>query len=116
MAHVLTRSQHIVVLTTTSTTHTKPTAAYVVPTTTVVVRALLAGVAAVPVRWKAPAQGRIKCNIDAAFPDLSNRTGISICLRDEGGVCLFWPKQSALLVFTWLILAKPWVFITPCNE
>jgi hypothetical protein len=38
------------------------------------------------VRWKAPAQGRMKCNIDAAFSDLRNRTGISICLRDEGGV------------------------------
>lgn len=28
----------------------------------------------------------MKCNIDAAFSDLRNRTGIGICLRDESGV------------------------------
>jgi len=78
--------QSTAVLTTTNVSHTQPAATSVVLTTTYVVHALQAGVGVVPVRWKAPAQGHMKYNIDAAFSELRNRTGISICLRDEGGV------------------------------
>ena len=38
------------------------------------------------VHWQPPAPGRLKCNIDVAFSAHRNRTGIGICLRDEGGV------------------------------
>jgi len=73
------------VLTTAAAAHTKPAAASVVLTTAAAVHALPAGAAAVPVRWKAPAQGRMKCNIDAAFSDFVIEP-VSVCLRDEGGV------------------------------
>jgi len=36
--------------------------------------------------WQPPAQGRMKCYIDATFSNHRNRTDICICLRDEGGV------------------------------
>jgi hypothetical protein len=66
------------------------TAAHATPSITV----------AVQVRWQPPAQGRIICNIYAAYLNHHNRTDIGIDLQDEGGMCLYWPKQSALLVFT----------------
>jgi ribonuclease HI len=36
-------------------------------------------------RWQPPTRGRVKCNVDAAFSDQFNKTGIGICLRDEDG-------------------------------
>jgi hypothetical protein len=36
-------------------------------------------------QWQLPAQGRFKCNIDAAFSKQFQRTGIGICLRDDSG-------------------------------
>jgi len=33
--------------------------------------------------WQKPQQGRFKCNIDATFSWMWNRTGIDVCLRDE---------------------------------
>jgi len=42
--------------------------------------------AAVQPRWQPPEHGRMKCNVDAAFSSQHNKTGISICIRDENGV------------------------------
>jgi len=36
-------------------------------------------------RWKKPASGRYKCNIDAPFSTSLNRVGLRMCLRDEAG-------------------------------
>ncbi|GAU18498.1 hypothetical protein TSUD_366810 [Trifolium subterraneum] len=36
-------------------------------------------------KWKKPSPGRIKCNIDVAFPSNTNLIGIGICIRDETG-------------------------------
>jgi len=36
--------------------------------------------------WLRPHQGRFKCNIDAAFSNELNITGLGMCIRDEGGV------------------------------
>jgi len=36
-------------------------------------------------RWQRPLLGRYKCNIDAAFSNSLNRTGIGICIRDHNG-------------------------------
>ncbi|XP_024628912.1 uncharacterized protein [Medicago truncatula] len=52
------------------------TAAHVTPTVTTTVQ----------VRWQPPAQGQMKCNIDAVFSNHHNKTDIGICIRDEGGV------------------------------
>jgi len=35
--------------------------------------------------WQPPSTGRFKCNVDAAFSDQFQRTGIGICVRDESG-------------------------------
>jgi len=35
--------------------------------------------------WQPPSAGRSKCNIDAAFSDHFQRTGIGICVRDDSG-------------------------------
>lgn len=36
--------------------------------------------------WQRPHQGRFKCNIDAAFSNDMNITGLGMCIRDEEGV------------------------------
>jgi len=36
-------------------------------------------------RWQRPLLGRYRCNIDAAFSNSLNRTGIGICIRDQDG-------------------------------
>ncbi|XP_045831568.1 uncharacterized protein LOC123922956 [Trifolium pratense] len=36
-------------------------------------------------KWKKPARGWVKCNVDASFSSLHNRLGIGICIRDEFG-------------------------------
>lgn len=36
-------------------------------------------------RWKKPDLGRYKCNVGAAFSKVSNRVGISMCIRDDQG-------------------------------
>lgn len=36
-------------------------------------------------QWQLPAQGCCKCNIDTAFPEQFQQTGIGICLRDDSG-------------------------------
>jgi len=59
-----------------------PTADHITTTT----HATPAVTAAVQVCWQPPAQGRMKCNIDAAFSNHRNRTDIGICLQDKGGV------------------------------
>ncbi|CAJ2649711.1 unnamed protein product [Trifolium pratense] len=38
-----------------------------------------------PIRWRKPATGRYKCNIDASFSSHSNQVGIGICIRDDEG-------------------------------
>jgi len=42
--------------------------------------------AAAQTRWQPPKHGRMKCNVDAAFSSHRNKTGIGICIREEGGV------------------------------
>ena len=37
------------------------------------------------IRWQHPLPGRYKCNIDAAFSNSLNRTGIGICIRESDG-------------------------------
>ncbi|PNX66284.1 cytochrome p450 [Trifolium pratense] len=37
------------------------------------------------IKWKKPSSGRIKCNIDDAFPSNNNCIGFGICIRDEIG-------------------------------
>lgn len=32
--------------------------------------------------------GWIKCTVDASFPDVENKVGIGICVRDECGISL----------------------------
>lgn len=37
-------------------------------------------------KWKKPSPGRkMKCNIDASFPNHDNRVGIGMCVRNEEG-------------------------------
>ncbi|CAJ2637916.1 unnamed protein product [Trifolium pratense] len=48
-----------------------------------------------PIRWRKPATGRYKCNIDASFSSHSNRVGIGICIRDDEG-------RSVLAKSMWL--------------
>jgi hypothetical protein len=36
-------------------------------------------------QWQPPSIGRFKCNVDAAFSEKFQRTGIGICLRDDSG-------------------------------
>jgi len=36
-------------------------------------------------RWKKPAPGRYKCNIDASFSTSLNRVGLGMCLKDDDG-------------------------------
>ena len=80
--------------------HTQPAATSFVITTSADVQALPAGAAAVLVRRKAPTQGRMKHNIGAAFSDLRNRTGVSICLCDEGGVSILAKTISFVGVYS----------------
>jgi len=68
--------------------------------------------AVVSVCWQAPAQGRMKCNIEAAFSNHRNRTDICICLCDEGMVFVLAKTISFVGVYS-VILAKLWVSITP---
>lgn len=58
--------------------------------------------ATVPARlkWQPPAPGRMKSNIDAAFSGQRNRTGIGICLRDEGGVFVLAKTISYIGVYS----------------
>jgi len=37
------------------------------------------------IKWSKPNRGRMKCNIDASFPNNENRIGIGICIRDDEG-------------------------------
>jgi hypothetical protein len=37
------------------------------------------------VKWKKPSLGRMKCNIDASFPNHDNRVGIGMRIRDDEG-------------------------------
>jgi len=37
------------------------------------------------VQWQSPSHGRVKCNVDAAFSDQRNITGVGICIRDDEG-------------------------------
>ena len=36
-------------------------------------------------QWKPPSLGRFKCNVDTAFLEQFQRTGIGVCLRDDTG-------------------------------
>lgn len=51
-------------------------------------------------KWQPPAPGRMKSNIDAAFSGQRNRTGIGICLRDEGGVFVLAKTISYIGVYS----------------
>lgn len=44
--------------------------------------------------WQKPQQGRFKCNIDAAFSSVWNRTGIGVCLRDYDGTYVLAQTRS----------------------
>ena len=46
-----------------------------------------AGNAVLPVqnRWQKPLQGRLKCDVDAAFSETLNCVGFGLCIRDEFG-------------------------------
>jgi ribonuclease HI len=35
--------------------------------------------------WTPPSNGRLKCNVDAAFSEHFKRTGIGVCVRDDSG-------------------------------
>jgi ribonuclease HI len=37
------------------------------------------------IKLNKPANGRVKCNIDASFSSHNNRVGIGVCIRDEKG-------------------------------
>ncbi|AES68631.2 hypothetical protein MTR_3g010950 [Medicago truncatula] len=37
------------------------------------------------VRWRKPSIGRYKCNVDASFPNNSNKVGFGMCIRDSDG-------------------------------
>jgi len=37
------------------------------------------------VSWQRPPRGRFKCNVDAGFSTIMNRTGIGICIRGDDG-------------------------------
>jgi len=37
------------------------------------------------VKWNKLSIGRMKCNIDASFPNHANRFGIGMCIQDEVG-------------------------------
>jgi len=37
-------------------------------------------------KWKKPSPIKMKCNIDASFPNHDNRVGIGMCIRDEEGI------------------------------
>ena len=41
---------------------------------------------AMVIKWSKSNRGRMKCNIDASFPNNENKIGIGICIRDEEGV------------------------------
>ncbi|AES90711.2 hypothetical protein MTR_4g096920 [Medicago truncatula] len=34
-------------------------------------------------RWRKPAKGSLKCNVDASFSNSRNKVGIGICIRDD---------------------------------
>jgi ribonuclease HI len=36
-------------------------------------------------RWRKPSRGRYKCNVDASFPNNTNKVGFGICIRDSDG-------------------------------
>jgi ribonuclease HI len=36
-------------------------------------------------RWRKPTRGRLKCNIDASFPNNANKVGLGMCIRDSDG-------------------------------
>jgi hypothetical protein len=36
-------------------------------------------------RWRKPRRGRYKCNVDASFPNNTNKVGIGMCIRDSDG-------------------------------
>jgi len=38
------------------------------------------------IKWSKRNRGRMKCNIDASFPNNENKIGIGICIRDDEGV------------------------------
>jgi ribonuclease HI len=37
------------------------------------------------IQWHPPSHGRVKCNVNAAFSDQRNNTGVVICIRDDEG-------------------------------
>ncbi|XP_024634509.1 uncharacterized protein [Medicago truncatula] len=37
------------------------------------------------VQWRKPSVGRYKCNVDASFPNNSNKVGFGMCIRDSDG-------------------------------
>jgi len=37
------------------------------------------------ISWKKPTSGRYKCNVDAFFPNTTNKVGIGMCIRDSDG-------------------------------
>jgi ribonuclease HI len=36
-------------------------------------------------RWRKPRSGRYKCNVDASFPNNTNKVGFGMCIRDSDG-------------------------------
>jgi len=37
------------------------------------------------IRWRKPRRGRLKCNVDASFSNISNKVGFGMCIRDSDG-------------------------------
>jgi len=54
------------------------------------------------IKWSKPNRGRMKCNIDASFPNNENRIGIGICIRDDEGAS-----------FSYIIICRGWSLNTP---
>jgi len=72
--------------------------------------------AAGPVMWKKPNPGRYKCNVDAAFSCIFNRTVIGICFRDEEGAFeSLVALNFEIHVYIKLRLRKPWVYLKHFN-
>lgn len=53
-------------------------------------------------RWQPPAHGRVKCNMDAAFSEHRNNTGISLCIRDEEGTFIL-AKIMPFIRIGWML-------------
>ncbi|RHN71289.1 putative reverse transcriptase zinc-binding domain-containing protein [Medicago truncatula] len=65
-------------------------------------------------QWKPPSLGRSKCNVNAAFSEQFQRTGIGVCLRDDTRTFVLAKVLQFDYLYPWL-LAKLWAFFMLLN-